>query len=106
MPEAVVSIPARQDLLDIWEFIACDNIEAADRVRDAAFRAFERLASMPQLGTRRKLSNPGLKGVRLWPIPGFHQFLIFYRPLEQRGVEIVRVLRGSRDIGAILGEPS
>ena len=83
MPEAVVSLPARQDLLEIWEFIAWDNIDAADRVRDAAFRAFESLASMPELGTRRKFANPRLKGVRLWPVPGFHQYLIFYRPLGQ-----------------------
>ena len=69
MPKAVVSLPARQDLLDIWEFIAGDNIDAADRVQDAAFRAFEGLASMPELGTRRKLASPRLKSVRCWPVP-------------------------------------
>lgn len=105
MPKAVVSLPARQDLLDIWEFIAGDNIDAADRVQDAAFRAFERLASMPELGTRRKLANPRLKSVRCWPVPGFHQYLIFYRPVDQQGVEIVRVLHGARNIAAILDEP-
>ena len=102
MPEAQVSLPARQDLRDIWEIIACDDVDAADRVRTAAFRAFEQLASMPELGPRRKLANPHLKRVRMWPVPGFHQYLIFYRPLDPEGVEIVRVLHGARDIAALL----
>lgn len=42
-------------------------------------------------------------GLRRWPIPGFRNYLIFYRPMEN-GVEIVRVLHGARDIAAALEE--
>ena len=75
MPEVVLSLPARRDLLDIWENIASDNIDAADRVRAAAFKAFERLADNPELGPRRKLPNSRLKNMRFSPVPGFHQYL-------------------------------
>ena len=105
MPEAVVSTSARQDLLEIWEFIARDNLNAADRVLKTVFGMFERLAAMPELGTRLELGNPHLKSIRFLPVPGFPHYLIFYRPIGKLGVEIVRVLHGTRDIGALLGDP-
>ncbi len=43
-PEAV------GDLFDIWNFIAQDNTEAADRVEAAVFRACEFLAGTPLAG--------------------------------------------------------
>ena len=45
-PEAV------QDLHDLWDYIAVENVDAADRVIDTLFTAFERLATMPGLGHR------------------------------------------------------
>lgn len=79
MPEATISPLARQDLLDIWEFIARDNIDAADRLHEAAFRSFERLVGMPEIGTLRQFNNPVLGDLRFWPVPGFRRYLIFYR---------------------------
>lgn len=105
MPEVRLSGPARQDLLHIWEYIASDNIDAADRVRDAIFRAFEPLALMPELGPRSGFKNPRLKNARFWPVPRFRQYLIFYRPLAKGGVEIVRILNGARDIASLLDKP-
>jgi toxin ParE1/3/4 len=105
MPEVRLSGLARQDLLEIWEFIASDNLDAADRVRDTIFRAFERIASMPELGPRPRFANPRLKNVRFWPVPRFRQYLIFYRPIAKGGVEIVRILNGARDIAALLDKP-
>ena len=105
MPEVRLSGPARKDLLHIWEYIASDNIDAADWVRHAIFRAFERLASMPELGPRTRFANSRLKNVRFWPVPRFRQYLIFYRPHAKGGVEIVRILNGARDIAALLDKP-
>lgn len=36
------------------------------------------------------------------PVRGFERHLLFYRPLRG-GVELVRVLHSSRDIGTVLG---
>lgn len=42
-------------------------------------------------------------GIRQWRLPGFENYLIFYRPLDD-GVEILRVLHGARDIQRIFEE--
>jgi toxin ParE1/3/4 len=55
----------------------------------------------PGLGEQRHSSNPLLAGLRIWRIDGSPNDLIFYRPVE-RGIEIVRVLHGARDIDAVL----
>lgn len=38
----------------------------------------------------------------MWRIAGFDSCLIFYRPTE-RGVEIIRVIHGSRDVEQLFG---
>lgn len=40
MSRFVLTLRAEQDLDDIWEYIAADNIEAADRVLDRMETAF------------------------------------------------------------------
>jgi toxin ParE1/3/4 len=52
------------------------------------------LADFPQIGTRRDELKAGL---RSQPVGNY---LIFYFPLED-GIDIVRVLHGSRDVDAI-----
>ncbi len=39
----------------------------------------------------------------MWPIRGFENYLVFYRPIEE-GIEVTRVLHGARDIRGILEE--
>ncbi|BAC88107.1 type II toxin-antitoxin system RelE/ParE family toxin [Gloeobacter violaceus] len=56
-----ISEQAERDLTEIRNYIARDNIEAADRLIDGFFEAFERIATMPNAGHRRtgKLDPPG-----------------------------------------------
>jgi len=42
---------AIDDLGDIWDFIATDSVDAANRVESAILAACGRLAEHPQLGT-------------------------------------------------------
>jgi plasmid stabilization system protein ParE len=49
-----LSSVAEADMLAIWEYIAQDNIAAADRVIDRFTVAFERIASFPEAGTEYK----------------------------------------------------
>lgn len=46
----VLSPLARQDLLDIWDHIALDNIDAADRLAEDLQDAMKKLASVPAMG--------------------------------------------------------
>lgn len=86
------SAQAIDDLAEIWLHIAEDNIEAADRFAERVEEVSRRLARSPFLGRRR----PELaEDIRSFPIGSC---LVFYRPVAD-GIEIARVLSGSRDIG-------
>jgi len=96
----VVHGEARSDVIDIAYYIAEDSLAAADRFAEAADAAYKRLADMPGLGAIREYANPALKGMRMWPVPGFPKHLIFYRATDAE-LRIVRVLHGARDIAKI-----
>ncbi|MFQ6029321.1 MAG: type II toxin-antitoxin system RelE/ParE family toxin [Dehalococcoidia bacterium] len=52
------------------------------------------LAGNPYIGRNREDIAPSLRSLP------FHGFMVFFRPMSD-GVEIVRVLQGSRDIEAL-----
>jgi toxin ParE1/3/4 len=47
-------------------------------------------------------TNESIPALRVWPIDGFRNHLIFFHPTND-GVEIVRVLHGARDLEALFG---
>ncbi len=92
---------AQKDLDDLAYYIAQDNPSAGFRFYEAAEKAFRQLLDMPGMGGTWASPNPRLVGLRVWPIRGFENHLVFYRPNEE-GIEIVRVLHGFRDLDRIL----
>jgi plasmid stabilization system protein ParE len=87
---------ARRDLLEIWEFIAQDNLDEADRIEREIEQAIAALAANPQLGhLRRDLTS---RPVRFRAI---YSYLIIYDP-ESRPLEVVRILSGYRDVAQLL----
>ena len=94
MSEYRLTEEARQDLDEIWLYIAEDNPSAADGFLDTLYERFVLLAQQPFLGRARLELAPHL---RSFPVGNY---VIFYRPIDD-GVEIARVLRGSRDIDAL-----
>ena len=87
-----------RDLDIIWEYIADDNLDAADRWIAKIFDAFEALARTPGIGhTREDLTS---YNVLFWPVGSY---LVIYRA-ERRPIEIVAVTQGSRDIPAFLSQ--
>jgi len=102
MTHVVVKRPrAKRDLLDHFEYIGRDSLRSAERFLDAAEAAFEQLADMPGLGHRWFSDDIRLAGVRVYSIPRFRKYLIFYRPIEG-GIEVLHVFHGARDIKGIL----
>jgi len=93
---------AEHDLADQVEHIAAEHPAAARRYLLAVERAFERLREMPEVGVCRQFRNPSLEGLRMWPVPGFSNFLIFYR-VSLRSVQIVRIVHGGQDVPRVLG---
>ena len=94
----VLSADVAADLDDIWEHIAADSIDAADRWIGKLFDAFDALAKTPGMGHRREDLTP--YPVLFWPVSSY---LIIYRA-ERLPIEIIGVTRGSRDIPAFLHE--
>jgi toxin ParE1/3/4 len=92
-----------QALIDVDEqarWIADDNPDAARRFRKAVEQTLEVLAAMPGMGVGRRYRDPALAGLRMHPVTGFPERLLFYLPLPD-GVELVRVLHGRRDIARL-----
>ncbi len=82
-------------------YLAADNPGVAARFLGAAKATFEQLAEMPTIGRRWTSPRKRLGTVRVWRIHGFERWLVFYR-VSGKGVEIMRVLHGARDLNAIL----
>ncbi len=96
MNEYILTEEADRDLNEIWEFIAQDDIEAADRW-DAKLRdTFGMLARNPRAGHSRTDLTDG--PVLFWPVGAY---LILYRA-QNKLVEIVAVTQGARDIPLLL----
>lgn len=91
----VLTPQARDDLEEIWSYIARDSPEAADRVMERMRAAMRRLAGMPGMGhLREDLADEML---RAWPL---YAYLIVYRP-ETDPLQVIRVVSGYRDLSAL-----
>jgi plasmid stabilization system protein ParE len=96
MSAYVLSAEALQDLQDIWDFIASDNVPAADKLENGFFEAFEILAERPRMGHAR--SDLTERDVRFWPVGSY---LIVYRSITS-ALQIVAVLHGARDVMEVI----
>jgi toxin ParE1/3/4 len=97
MPRLVLSEVVEAELDAIWEFIAFDNMDAADRFLEAALAAFQELARMPGMGRKRNVSQARLRELRAFRVKGFENYLIFYGPISD-GIEVFRIIHGARDL--------
>ena len=95
MPTIERTAQAEEDLIDIWLYIAHDDIRAADRLLDDIEDKFSLLAGQPRLGPARPDIAPEL---RYLPV---RRYLILYR-IVPGGIEIVRVVHGARDVRALM----
>lgn len=86
-----------QDLIKLATYIADGNIDISDNFLLAAEKTFINLGNFPMLGKAGNFSHPDLTDIRQKAIKGFENYLVFYRLIED-GVEIIRVIQGSRDI--------
>lgn len=90
---------AKADLEDLayYVFVESCSLDIADRLIESISERFLLLARHPRAGRRRDDLRPGL---RTFPIG---DYLVLYR-VEGDDVLIQRVVRGSRDLAALLHE--
>ena len=93
----------KRDALQIFVYIGERNMEAAERFLQALDSDLKKLAEMPGMGPIRDFGDVGLAEVRSWPVSGFRDYLIFYRPTAEH-LEALRVLHGARDLERAMGQ--
>ncbi|HKM79733.1 MAG TPA: type II toxin-antitoxin system RelE/ParE family toxin [Candidatus Acidoferrum sp.] len=98
MPSLELSPLALEDLLQIQEYIALDDPDAAEQVIEQFFSAFEHLAQWPRSGHIRTDLTP--RNVLFWPVGSY--LIVYQRNEEKPEVQIVAVLHAARDLPAIL----
>lgn len=82
---------------NIYAFIAERDPAAAERVLDAVEETFEQLAQHPDCGAPYPTRNRKLQELRMLPVTGFQNYLVFYRT-EAESVRIVFVSHGARHL--------
>jgi toxin ParE1/3/4 len=96
MPEIHLTPLAKEDLIDIWVFIALENNSPmnADRFINKLENAFFKLAQNPKIGRNRSSRTPG---IRSWPLGNY---LIFYKP-NPDVINVVRVINAKQNLDHI-----
>ena len=100
MSRFVLHPEAYTDLDEIWEYIAVDSLDAADRVSEEIYNAIRNLVPFPYQGHERPdLTQRPLRFHRI------RDYLIAYSP-DEKPLVVVAVLHGRRSprvIASILG---
>ena len=94
MPNKFRKLPqADLDLDSIWNFIAADDVQAAERQINRIGKIFQMLVENPLAGRER----PELrKDLRSFPVGSY---VVFYIPLSD-GIEVACVMNSRQDIDA------
>lgn len=73
------------------------GVDIALRFMEAVEATFTRLVEHPDAGALVKLQVPELQEHRFRVVPGFADYLVFYRTTPT-ALEVTRVLHGARDL--------
>lgn len=98
------SAEARQDLRDIYEYIACELLvpETAAGQTERIMKAIRSLEQMPMRHRLYEEEPWHSQGLRVLPADNY---LVFYLPDENSAtVNIIRIMYGGRDIDKQLNE--
>jgi toxin ParE1/3/4 len=94
MPTLVLRPRALTDLAEIWAYIAEDSPDRADAFVDLVDSKLQTLSRRPGLGRRRPELHSDVRSFAVG------RYVVFYLPLSS-GIEVVRVIHGSRDIESL-----
>jgi toxin ParE1/3/4 len=97
---SLFSPQAWDDMRDIVAYIAADNPKAAARFVPALEATYEQLVALPGMGSVRHFGRKDLPEVRMVPVTGFENYLVFYVALQTH-VQVLRILHAARDFPTI-----
>lgn len=94
MSQYIISPEAMKDLEAIADYFYKINVEAGEKLLDEFQKKCRYLVQFPQIGRSYKEIRSYLRGL---PLDGY---IIFYR-LGRDNIEIMRVVRGNRNLEAL-----
>ncbi len=94
MATLIISPTARQDLSDIFDYIAQDNPVAAANWVEAIEQKCRFIATTPEFGEKRPEYSSDIRSSAVG------RYVIFFRPIRD-GIEVARVIPGNRDIRSL-----
>ena len=94
MPKLVIVLSARQDLSDIFDYIARDKLVAAANWVEKIEEECELIATTPEFDERRPEYGTEVRSSALG------RYAIFFRQIKN-GIEVLRVIAGDRDIRSL-----
>ncbi len=94
MKDLLFTKASMQDLEGIYDYIALDNVESANKLIKKFQKCWQLIADKPSLGSKRNKFIKGLQSITEG------NYVIFYRK-NLNNIEIIRILHGARDIEKI-----
>jgi plasmid stabilization system protein ParE len=95
--EIYITAKANEDAITIADYLAEKaSLNTSDKFLQATTQAYRQLAEFPGMGSLRDY-GPEFTGLRMWPVPKFLNYLIFYRATDTT-LRIERVLHGAQSI--------
>ncbi len=82
IPRFILAEFVEPELAAIGDYIAIDNLDAADRFLEAAYGTFQELAWTPGMGRNRNFPQARLNSLRSFRIKDFDNYLVFYSPMQ------------------------
>lgn len=93
MPQYLISPEALHDLEEIVDYFTERNIAAGDRLLNEFSKKCRYLIQFPLIGRSYSQIRSYLRGIPM------QNYIIFYRIIDN-GIEIMRVIKGDRDLEA------
>lgn len=93
-PQYIISPAAIADLDNITDYFAERNIDAGEQLLDEFRKKCRYLTQFPFMGRSYSEIRSYLRGLPM------QNYIIFYRVIDN-GIEIMRVIKGDRDLEAI-----
>ena len=95
MAQVIRTPLANEDVIGIWDYIASDNVTAADKLVRQIDDVYEQLARNPKIGSKQEQYGLGMRAFAVG------NYIIFYHEIDD-GIEIYRVLHGARNLDELL----
>ena len=97
MNQYIISTEAIRDMEQILDYLANTNINAGEKFLEEFSKKCRYLTEFPLMGRSYREIRPYLRGLPM------KNYIIFYR-LSEQGLEIMRVVKGERDLDALFSE--